>query len=323
MRSSSRRIVWLSDDCDVPMRAAARVKLRSSATARNPTNRQVRPAAFMNPTVISPCRIYHLIRIIHRAMLRPLNPRSRSLGRRPVTIRNRKCLNDEDPGFACTSAGARLRPSPSSVARCARTTSRWRSSIAASATRTCTGAQRLGLVRYPAVPGPRNRRPRHRDRLRGHAVQGGRSRRGRLHGRQLPAVRPVPEGRRAALPRRQHAAPIAGPTGSRGEFTHGGYSKHVVVREDFVLRVPDGLDLARAAPLLCAGITTYSPLRTWNVGPGSRVGVIGLGGLGHMAVKLAAALGAHVTVMSRTPGQGSRRARARRRRAPGLDRRTR
>jgi uncharacterized zinc-type alcohol dehydrogenase-like protein len=68
-----------------------------------------------------------------------------------------------------------------------------------------------------------------------------------------------------------------------------------------VLRVPDGLDLAAAAPLLCAGITTYSPLRTWKVGPGSRVGVIGLGGLGHMAVKLAAAMGAEVTVMSRTP----------------------
>ena len=84
------------------------------------------------------------------------------------------------------------------------------------------------------------------------------------------------------------------------EPTYGGYSKHLVVREEFALRVPDGLDLAKVAPLLCAGITTYSPLRTWNVGPGSRVGVVGLGGLGHMAVKLAAALGADVTVMSRT-----------------------
>ncbi|MFW8695514.1 alcohol dehydrogenase catalytic domain-containing protein, partial [Mesorhizobium japonicum] len=61
------------------------------------------------------------------------------------------------------------------------------------------------------------------------------------------------------------------------EVTYGGYSKHLVVREEFVLRVPEGLELAKAAPLLCAGITTYSPLRTWNVGPGSRVGVIGLG----------------------------------------------
>ncbi|MDB5317513.1 MAG: Alcohol dehydrogenase zinc-binding domain protein [Rhodospirillales bacterium] len=85
------------------------------------------------------------------------------------------------------------------------------------------------------------------------------------------------------------------------EPTLGGYSKHLVVREEFVLQMPDGLDLAKAAPLLCAGITTYSPLKTWNVGAGSRVGVIGLGGLGHMAVKLAAGMGAHVTVLSRTP----------------------
>lgn len=84
------------------------------------------------------------------------------------------------------------------------------------------------------------------------------------------------------------------------EVTQGGYSKHLVVREEFVLRVPDGLDLSRAAPLLCAGITTYSPLRHWHVGPGSRVGVIGLGGLGHMAVKLATGLGADVTVISRS-----------------------
>ena len=85
-----------------------------------------------------------------------------------------------------------------------------------------------------------------------------------------------------------------------GEITYGGYADHIIAREDFVLRVPDGLDLARAAPLLCAGITTYSPLRNWNVGPGSKVGVIGLGGLGHLAVKFAAALGAHVTVITRS-----------------------
>jgi len=85
-----------------------------------------------------------------------------------------------------------------------------------------------------------------------------------------------------------------------GDITLGGYSKHLVVRQEFVLRVPKGLDPARTGPLLCAGITTYSPLRTWNVGPGSRVGVVGLGGLGHMAVKLAAGLGAHVTVISRS-----------------------
>jgi uncharacterized zinc-type alcohol dehydrogenase-like protein len=85
-----------------------------------------------------------------------------------------------------------------------------------------------------------------------------------------------------------------------GETTQGGYSKHIVVREEFVLNVSDKLDLAKAAPILCAGITTYSPLKTWHVGAGSRVGVIGLGGLGHMAVKLATAMGADVTVISRT-----------------------
>ncbi|MBD8554392.1 NAD(P)-dependent alcohol dehydrogenase [Rhizobium sp. CFBP 8762] len=84
------------------------------------------------------------------------------------------------------------------------------------------------------------------------------------------------------------------------EYTLGGYSKNLVVRQEFCLRIPEGLDIARAAPLLCAGITTYSPLKTWDVRPGSRVGVIGLGGLGHMAVKLAAGMGAHVTVLSRS-----------------------
>ena len=85
-----------------------------------------------------------------------------------------------------------------------------------------------------------------------------------------------------------------------GTITYGGYSDHVVVDEDFVLRIPDGIDLAAAAPLLCAGITTYSPLRHWAAGPGKQVGVVGLGGLGHMAVKLAKAMGAEVTVLSQS-----------------------
>ena len=85
-----------------------------------------------------------------------------------------------------------------------------------------------------------------------------------------------------------------------GEITQGGYSKHIVVREEFVLSVPAALDLSRAAPILCAGITTYSPLRTWDIKPGSRVAVIGFGGLGHMGVKLAVAMGAEVTVISRS-----------------------
>ncbi|GAB4098555.1 NAD(P)-dependent alcohol dehydrogenase [Sinomonas halotolerans] len=85
-----------------------------------------------------------------------------------------------------------------------------------------------------------------------------------------------------------------------GTITQGGYSTHIVVDEDFVLRVPEALDFAAAAPLLCAGITTYSPLRHWEAGPGKKVAVVGMGGLGHMAVKLAVAMGAEVTVLSRT-----------------------
>ena len=85
-----------------------------------------------------------------------------------------------------------------------------------------------------------------------------------------------------------------------GGVTYGGYSKSIVVDEAFVLRVSDKLDPAAVAPLLCAGITTWSPLRHWKVGPGHRVGVVGLGGLGHMAIKLAHALGAHVVLFTRS-----------------------
>ena len=85
-----------------------------------------------------------------------------------------------------------------------------------------------------------------------------------------------------------------------GTVTYGGYADHVVVDEDFILRIPDGLELDVAAPLLCAGITTYSPLRHWDAGPGKQIAVVGLGGLGHMAVKLAKAMGAHVTVLSQS-----------------------
>ena len=85
-----------------------------------------------------------------------------------------------------------------------------------------------------------------------------------------------------------------------GTITQGGYSKQIVVDADFVVKVPKAIPYEKAAPLLCAGITTYSPLRRWNAGPGKRVAVVGLGGLGHMAVKLAHAMGAEVTVLSRT-----------------------
>jgi uncharacterized zinc-type alcohol dehydrogenase-like protein len=86
-----------------------------------------------------------------------------------------------------------------------------------------------------------------------------------------------------------------------GGVTYGGYSKEIVVDEKYVLRVSDKLDPAATAPLLCAGITTWSPLRHWKVGRGTKVGVVGLGGLGHMAIKLAHALGAHVVLFTHSP----------------------
>ncbi|MEO9322865.1 NAD(P)-dependent alcohol dehydrogenase [Nocardioides sp. C4-1] len=96
--------------------------------------------------------------------------------------------------------------------------------------------------------------------------------------------------------------------GYDGEVTYGGYSEQVVVRDHFVVAIPDGYaddDLAGVTPLLCAGITTYAPLRRYGVGDGTKVGVIGMGGLGHVAVKIAAALGAEVSVLSRTDAKRS------------------
>jgi len=103
----------------------------------------------------------------------------------------------------------------------------------------------------------------------------------------------------------QYCNPIwtyAGQLGN-GEITQGGYSSNIVVSEDFAVSIPEGMDLRRAAPLMCAGLTPDWPLNQWEVGPGDRVGVIGLGGLGHMAVKLAKDLGATVTVFTTTPGK--------------------
>ncbi len=88
-----------------------------------------------------------------------------------------------------------------------------------------------------------------------------------------------------------------------GGVTYGGYSDHIVVKEGFVLRIPEGMDPAAAAPLLCAGITTYSPLRHWKAGPGKKVGVVGLGGLGHMGIKLAHAMGAEVVLFTTSPSK--------------------
>ncbi|SFM84165.1 NAD(P)-dependent alcohol dehydrogenase [Methylobacterium pseudosasicola] len=94
-----------------------------------------------------------------------------------------------------------------------------------------------------------------------------------------------------------------GPEPQTGGHTFGGYSSHIVVDSHFVLRIPENLDLAGVAPLLCAGITTYSPLRHWKVGPGQKVGIVGLGGLGHMGLKLAHAMGAQVTLFTTSLGK--------------------
>lgn len=92
--------------------------------------------------------------------------------------------------------------------------------------------------------------------------------------------------------------------GTPHTVTYGGYSDKITVDQRFVLRVPENLDPAAAAPLLCAGITTYSPLKHWKVGPGQRIGIIGLGGLGHMGVKFAHAMGAHVVMITTSPEKG-------------------
>ncbi|MGK5543718.1 NAD(P)-dependent alcohol dehydrogenase [Streptomyces sp. URMC 127] len=91
-----------------------------------------------------------------------------------------------------------------------------------------------------------------------------------------------------------------GATGRDGEVTQGGYSTHIVVDENYVLRIPGSIPLDQAAPLLCAGITLYSPLARWQAGPGKKVAIVGLGGLGHMGVKIAHAMGAEVTVLSQS-----------------------
>jgi alcohol dehydrogenase (NADP+) len=94
-----------------------------------------------------------------------------------------------------------------------------------------------------------------------------------------------------------------GPDKLSGGMTYGGYSDNIVVDESYTLKVPTNLDLAATAPLLCAGITTYSPLRHWKVGPGQKVGIVGLGGLGHMGVKFARAFGAHVVLFTTSPNK--------------------
>ena len=128
---------------------------------------------------------------------------------------------------------------------------------------------------------------------------GRRPRRRRLHGQLLPRVRELPQRRRAVLPRRAGRRPTPAPTATAPSPRAATPPTSSSTRTSSC-RVPDGLDLAAAAPLLCAGITTYSPLRHWGAGPGKQVAVVGLGGLGHMAVKIAHAMGAEVTVLSQS-----------------------
>ena len=140
-----------------------------------------------------------------------------------------------------------------------------------------------------------------------HQIQRRRSGRGRLWS---TAARSAASAIRAMSNSASKARPDLWRDRRDGSLTQGGYSDHVVVREEFVLKLPDSLDISRAAPLLCAGITTYSPLKKYRVGPGQRVGVAGLGGLGTWASSSPAALGAHVTMITTSPARATTRGRS-------------
>ena len=141
---------------------------------------------------------------------------------------------------------------------------------------------------YPCVPGHEIVGRVTKSRLGRHEVQTRRPRRRRLHGRFRPHLPECQAGLEQFCP--NLTLTYNSPTSTSDGVTYGGYSDSIVVDERFVLRVPANLDLAGAAPLLCAGITTYSPMRHWGVTKGKKVGVVGLGGLGHMGVKFAHAL---------------------------------
>ena len=130
---------------------------------------------------------------------------------------------------------------------------------------------------------------------------------------------PACQSRRRAVLRRACTFTYNTPDKVLGGVTYGGYSQSIVVDEEFALRVPKRLNLAGAAPLLCAGITTYSPMRHWKVGKGQKVGIVGLGGLGHMGLKFAKAFGAHVVLFTTSAKKTGRCHAPRRRRSGGLD----
>ena len=132
----------------------------------------------------------------------------------------------------------------------------------------------------------------------------GRPRRRRLHGRLLPQVRQLQRGSRQSCDTAAPCSPTTPRSARDGAgVTYGGYSKSIVVKEHFVLRVSPKLAPAAVAPLLCAGITLYSPLKHWNAGPGKKVGIVGLGGLGHMGVKFAHAFGAKTVLLTTSPAK--------------------
>ena len=147
--------------------------------------------------------------------------------------------------------------------------------------------RRLGPAALPAGPRPRDRRHRHRGRLRRDQARRRRPGRRRLHGQLLPRVRQLPGRRGAVLPRRERPAPTA-PSTATAPSPRAATPPTSSSTRTSSSRIPEGIELDVAAPLLCAGITTYSPLRHWGAGPGKKVAVVGLGGLGHMAVKIAA-----------------------------------
>ena len=156
-----------------------------------------------------------------------------------------------------------------------------------------------GADRLPAGRRPRDRRRRRRGRLRGHAARGRRPRRRRLHGQLLPRVRELPRRRGAVLPEGQHRH-LRRPSTATAPSPRAATPRTSSSSRTSCCACPESIPYEAAAPLLCAGITTYSPLAHWKAGPGKRVAVVGLGGLGHMAVKIAHAMGAEVTVLSQT-----------------------
>ncbi len=156
----------------------------------------------------------------------------------------------------------------------------------------------MGRAELPIGRRPRDRRRGDGRRLRGDQAQSRRPRRRGLHGEFLPQCRYCEAGLEQYCKR--GATFTYNSIDKDGTPTYGGYSQAIVVDENFVLRIPDALPLDKAAPLLCAGITLFSPLRHWKAGPDTRLAIIGLGGLGHMGVKLGAAMGIKVSVLSQS-----------------------